>query len=110
QMEGWISPRLGVRFELKGIELVLYRADGTRFLTFSELADKVEAETSARQQAEQRAETEALARQAETSARQQAEQRAETEALARQAEVSARQQAEQKLQVALAELAQLKGT
>jgi len=56
RMEGWVSPRLGVQFELEGVELVLYQADGTRFLTFQELA-------SARQQAEQQVQVEVLARQ-----------------------------------------------
>ena len=123
RMEGWISPRLGVRFELEGMELVLYQADGTRFLTFQELADKAEsealarqAEASARQQAEQRAEAEAsarqaeaLARQAEASARQQAEQRAEVEASARQQAEQRAESAEQELQRVLAELTRLKG-
>lgn len=36
-MNGWVSPRLGVRFETSGPELVLYRPDGTRFLTFDEM-------------------------------------------------------------------------
>src|SRR5207244_1790515 len=36
-MKGWISPRLGVRFDLEGDDLVLYRPDGARFLTFVEL-------------------------------------------------------------------------
>ena len=27
-MEGWVSPRLGVRFEKEGTELQLYRPDG----------------------------------------------------------------------------------
>lgn len=37
EMNGWVSPRLGVRFETGGAELVLYRPDGTRFPTFDEL-------------------------------------------------------------------------
>jgi Uma2 family endonuclease len=101
-MNGWMSPRLGIRFELKGLELVLYGANGERFLTYQELADK-------RQQAERHAWAEALARQqaerhaqAEALARQQAERLAQTETLARQ-------QAEQELQAALAELTRLKG-
>jgi Uma2 family endonuclease len=46
--EGYVSPRLGIRFDLSGDELVVYRPDGRRFLTFEELE-------SARAQAEQRA-------------------------------------------------------
>lgn len=36
-LNGWVSPRLGIRFEVSGDELVLYRPDGSRFLTFDEL-------------------------------------------------------------------------
>ncbi len=36
-MNGWVSPRLGVRFETGGEELALYRPDGSRFLTFDEV-------------------------------------------------------------------------
>jgi Uma2 family endonuclease len=44
-----VSPRLGIRFDVSGEELVVYRPDGQRFLTFPELE-------AARQQAETRAE------------------------------------------------------
>jgi Uma2 family endonuclease len=39
-MIDWVSPRLGVRFTLEDIELVLYRPDGQRFLTFQELMEE----------------------------------------------------------------------
>jgi Uma2 family endonuclease len=45
---GFASPRLGIRFDLSGPELVIYRPDGQRFLTFEELE-------TAREQAEERA-------------------------------------------------------
>ena len=48
-MEGWVSPRLGIRFSLEGLDLVLYRPDGRRFETFLELEQRAEAE---RQRAE----------------------------------------------------------
>jgi hypothetical protein len=35
--DGFISPRLGIRFDLSGPELVVYRPDGRPFLTFEEL-------------------------------------------------------------------------
>jgi len=41
-MNGWVSPRLGVRFELVDGELRLYRPDGTRFATYVELAAQEE--------------------------------------------------------------------
>ncbi len=37
EMNGWVSPRLGVRFELTPDKLEIYRPDGQRFLTFVEL-------------------------------------------------------------------------
>ena len=36
-MQGWISPRLGVRFELPEAGLEIYRPDGERFLSYSEI-------------------------------------------------------------------------
>jgi Uma2 family endonuclease len=48
QINGFVSPRLGIRFDLSGPELVVRYPDGRPFLTFEELE-------AARQQAEQRA-------------------------------------------------------
>ena len=56
EMEGWISPRLGVRFSLEGSELVLYRPDGRRFETFLELEQRAEAERQRAEVERQRAE------------------------------------------------------
>ncbi|MEG5047716.1 Uma2 family endonuclease [Microcoleus sp. B4-C1] len=36
-MEGWISPRMGVRFELPEEGLEIYRPDGEKFLSYSEI-------------------------------------------------------------------------
>ena len=72
QMEGWVSPLLGIRFSLAGTDLALYHPDGQRFETFVEQAQRVKAERQRAEIAQQRAETE----------RQRAEterQRAETE-------------------------------
>ncbi len=67
--DGFVSPRLGVRFRLTEPEITVYRPDGRRFLTFEEMETE-------RIQAEQRAEqAEERAGQAEQ-ARQQAEERA----------------------------------
>lgn len=65
EMVGWISPRLRIRFDLEGIDLVLYRPDGERFATYVELMAQREQAKQQAQQAEQRA--------------QQAEQQAEKE-------------------------------
>ena len=44
EMADWVSPRLGIRFALEGIELALYRPDGRRFETFVELDQCYETE------------------------------------------------------------------
>jgi Uma2 family endonuclease len=49
RINGFVSPRLGIRFDLSGPELVVRYPDGRPFLTFEELETQ-------RQQAEQRAE------------------------------------------------------
>jgi hypothetical protein len=50
QMDGWVSPRLGIRFDTSQRELVLYRPDGQRFLTTIEREQQMMQE---RQRAEQ---------------------------------------------------------
>jgi Uma2 family endonuclease len=49
EMVNWVSPRLGIRFELSNGELQIYRPDGEKFATYVELAQQKE-------QAQQRAE------------------------------------------------------
>ena len=39
-LDNWISPRLRVRFDMTGSELVIYGPDGRRFLTYQELAQE----------------------------------------------------------------------
>ena len=72
EFDGWVSPRMGIRMEMFGEELVLHGPDGRRFLTYQELVrqrDAVEAavgelrqqnelERKAREQAQQRADQE----------------------------------------------------
>jgi Uma2 family endonuclease len=62
-MHGWRSPRLGIRFDRSGDELVIYLPDGQPFLTFVELKQqqeeaqrRAEEERRAREQAERVAE------------------------------------------------------
>jgi Uma2 family endonuclease len=52
QMVGWVSPRLGVRFDLTEEELQIYRPDGDRFLTFLELDRQRQQERQRAEQAE----------------------------------------------------------
>ncbi len=51
-MRGWVSPRLGIRFDMKNDELLLYHPDGQRFLTFLEQVKLREMEKKARALAE----------------------------------------------------------
>jgi hypothetical protein len=79
-MNGWVSPALGVRFTVESGEVRLFYPDGRPFLTFEELARA-------------KAEAEARAAEAEARAKAEAEARAEAEAQAR-AEAKARAEAE----------------
>jgi len=56
-MNSWVSPRLGIRFELTDDGLALYRPDGERFLTYVELGDLLESARAERQQDQQRIQT-----------------------------------------------------
>lgn len=51
-MQGWVSPRSGVRFALEGVDLVLTRSDGELFKSYLELEEERIAAETARQQAE----------------------------------------------------------
>ncbi len=42
EMNGWISPLLQIRFELGEADLEIFRPDGKRFLTYTELGQQVE--------------------------------------------------------------------
>jgi len=105
KMHNWRSPRLGIRFFLAGLALELYSPDGSRFLSFVELNQRLEqAEHRALEallefdEVEQRAEqAETRAEQAETRA-EQAETRAEQAEQQRQAETAARLAAEARAQ------------
>ncbi|NER28518.1 MAG: Uma2 family endonuclease [Symploca sp. SIO1C4] len=55
-VESWVSPRLGVRFELTEAELEIYRPDGNIFLTSTELAQQAQQAQQQAQQERQRAE------------------------------------------------------
>jgi Uma2 family endonuclease len=51
RLDGWISPLLGIRFDMSGPELMIFGPDGERFLTYQELAEE-------RDRAKERANTE----------------------------------------------------
>jgi Uma2 family endonuclease len=86
EMSGWVSPRLGIRFELSDDELQIYRPDGERFLTYVELDEQRKQATATAEVERQRAEAEHQRAEAEhqraEAERQRAEQaEAELEAL-----------------------------
>ncbi|ABU59423.1 Uma2 family endonuclease [Roseiflexus castenholzii] len=72
-IDGWVSPLLGVRFAVRDGAIRLFYPDGRPFLTFEELAQARAAEARAR------AEAEARARAAEERAQREAEARAAAE-------------------------------
>ena len=85
----WTSPRLNIRFDMTGDELVIYYPDGSRFLSPVELSDYAEQERFLKEQANQRAEQERLLKE-------QANQRAEQERLLKEQERFLKEQAHQR--------------
>jgi Uma2 family endonuclease len=55
-IQNWVSPRLGVRFELTSETLEIYTPNGERFCTTLELAEQLEQERLKAEQERQRAE------------------------------------------------------
>lgn len=55
EMDNWVSPRLGIRFELNQPELNLYYPNGDRFSTYNEEKRKVLEEKQRAEQEKQRA-------------------------------------------------------
>jgi hypothetical protein len=53
-MHDWISPRLGIRFDMSGMELVVWHRDGTMFLTDEEQVEQYEDERAARKEAQRK--------------------------------------------------------
>jgi Uma2 family endonuclease len=71
----YTSPRLGARFDLTGPEMVVYRPDGHRFLTFEELEAERASQAQLRQAAEEKLQAAEKKRQAAEEQRQIAEKR-----------------------------------
>jgi Uma2 family endonuclease len=55
QMDGWVSPRLGIRFDMGGAELRIFGADGRRFLSYLEVVAQRNQEEREKEQAQQQA-------------------------------------------------------
>ncbi len=81
EMNGWVSPRLGIRFELTSDTLVIRRPDGGRFLSTLELDAVREQEYLRAEQERLRAEQEHLHAQQERQRAQEQTQLAEQERL-----------------------------
>src|SRR5207245_9533224 len=73
QMNGWVSPRLGIRFVMEKGEFRLYRPDGRPFHTFLEIMQQ-------REEAVKRAEQESKRAEQESKRAEQEAKRAEQEA------------------------------
>jgi Uma2 family endonuclease len=74
KMDGWVSPHLGIRFDLSSGQLVIWGRDGQRFLTFNELMQHKAAAEKQKEEAEkQKEEAERRATEAEERARRLAE-------------------------------------
>ncbi|MDR9403695.1 MAG: Uma2 family endonuclease [Halothece sp. Uz-M2-17] len=56
EIDGWVSPRLGIKFVLTSQTLNIYRPDGRKFLSSLELEQRAEEATQQAEQANQRAE------------------------------------------------------
>lgn len=52
QMDGWVSPRLGIRFETGEGELVIYHPNGEKFLSSVELQQRFQEQRQRAEQAE----------------------------------------------------------
>ena len=57
-MSGWVSPRLQIRFEVTADTMEIYRPDGGRFLTFTEIGQLRNQERQRADQEQQRADQE----------------------------------------------------
>lgn len=55
EMEGWVSPKLMIRFELQADDLAIYRPDGEKFLGFIELDEQRRIAEEQRHVAEEKA-------------------------------------------------------
>jgi Uma2 family endonuclease len=107
QTHNWDSPRLGIRFDMSGEELVIYQPDGQRFLTFVELMDQKKRAQQLADRAQQTAEQERREREQaqqvaeeERRQREQAQQAAEQERRLREQAQQLAEQQRQELQEA----------
>ncbi len=107
QMQGWVSPRLGIRFEVESEGVVMYRPDGRRFRNAAETVQVAALEELRANREQARADQAEAA--AETERDRAARAASETEVLRQQAaaEAAARRVAEEEMARAQAEVARL---
>jgi Uma2 family endonuclease len=98
-MDGWTSPRLGIRFEMLAGELHLYYPDGRRFATFAELAEQASRDRREKEAAQAQAEQERQQKQAALA-------RAEQERRDKEAALARAEQEERDKEAALAQAEQ----
>ena len=71
ESNGWTSPRLGIRFDLSGAELVIFHPNGKPFLTLGDQTTETEqAERRAKQERHEKVEAQRQAEQAQRQAEQ----------------------------------------
>jgi Uma2 family endonuclease len=78
-MRGWVSPLLGVRFDVEGLELVLTTPEGKRFRSYEEVVAAYEEAVAAYEEAERLLERERQRAEAERQRAEVERQRAEAE-------------------------------
>jgi Uma2 family endonuclease len=76
-IEGWVSPRLGIRFNLSEATLQIYRPDGEPFVSYVEIAQQRDLERQEKERALQQAEQERQRAEQEHQRAEQERQRAE---------------------------------
>lgn len=104
ELDNWVSPRLEIRFDLSGEELIIYRANGSRFFNYLEISQMLEEERQRAEIASQRAELESQRAELESQRAELESQRAELEsqkALAAQQRAELEQERSQLLQAEL---------
>jgi len=79
ELHNWVSPRLEIRFDLSGAELVIYRPNGDRFFNYLEISQKLEEERQRAALESQRAELESQRAELESQRAEMESQRAELE-------------------------------
>ncbi|MBW4635334.1 MAG: Uma2 family endonuclease [Iphinoe sp. HA4291-MV1] len=58
EMANWVSPQLGIRFDLSNEELQIYRPDGSKFFSYAEVNEQLEQEKQRAEEAQRELETE----------------------------------------------------